>query len=374
MKKVLIIGSGIVGISAAYHLSGQQAEVVLIDRQEPGQATKAAAGIICPWASQRRNKAWYALASAGAAYYPEFIRSLENHGETDTGYKKVGALAIHTDIKRLEKKVELLNKRKELSPEIGDVELLDAEQIANYFPVLSREYSAVRISGAAKVEGDKLRDALERVSVKHGVQSIKGSATPYIKEGKVCGVRVNGEIIEGDQIILAAGAWASEFIKPLGKNLQVAGQKAQILHLQSNQNTSGEWPVIMPPNTQYLVPFQDGKFIAGATHEDTDDFNIQQTAGGILEVLTNILPIAPALGEAELTEVRVGIRPHTPNFMPVIGQLPDHPQIWIANGLGSSGLTVGPLLGKLLSQLVLNQETGWDLESYSINQIISEDH
>jgi len=374
MKKVLIIGSGIVGISAAYHLSGRQAEVVLIDRQEPGQATKAAAGIICPWASQRRNKAWYALASAGAAYYPEFIRSLENHGETDTGYKKVGALAIHTDIKRLEKKVELLNKRKELSPEIGDVELLDAEQTANYFPVLSREYSAVRISGAAKVEGDKLRDALERISVKHGVQGIKGSATPYIKEGKVCGVRVNGEIIEGDQIILAAGAWASEFIKPLGKNLQVAGQKAQILHLQSNQNMSGEWPVIMPPNTQYLVPFQDGKFIAGATHEDTDDFNIQQTAGGILEVLTNILPIAPALGEAELTEVRVGIRPHTPNFMPVIGQLPDHPQIWIANGLGSSGLTVGPLLGKLLSQLVLNQETGWDLESYSINQIISEDH
>lgn len=374
MKKVLIIGAGIVGASAAYHLSDQQAEVVLIDRQEPGQATKAAAGIICPWASQRRNKAWYALASAGAAYYPEFIRSLEEQGEVETGYKKVGALAIHTDLNRLEKKVELLNKRKQQSPEIGEVELLDTAQTASYFPIVSDDYSAVRISGAAKVEGNQLLDALERVAVQRGVQSIKGSATPYIKEGKVCGVMVDGQIIEGDQIIIAAGAWASEFTEPLGKKLQVTGQKAQILHLQSNHAASGEWPVIMPPSTQYLVPFQDGRFVAGATHEETDDFDIQPTTGGILEVLSNALPIAPVLSDAVLAEVRVGIRPHTPNFMPVIGQLPDHPQVWIANGLGSSGLTVGPLLGKLLSQLVLGQETGWDLESYSINQIIVGEH
>ncbi|PID16607.1 FAD-dependent oxidoreductase [Sporosarcina sp. P34] len=374
MRKVLIIGGGIVGASAAYHLSDEQAEVVLIDRQEPGQATKAAAGIICPWASQRRNKAWYALASAGAAYYPEFIRSLEKHGEMETGYKKVGALAIHTELNRLEKKVDLLNMRKEQSPEIGEVELLNAAQIASYFPILSDEYSAVRISGAAKVEGDQLLKALERVAVQRGVQSIKGSASPYIREGKVCGVMVDGQVIEGDQIIVAAGAWASKFTEPLGKKLQVTGQKAQILHLQSKHVASGEWPVIMPPGTQYLVPFQDGRFVAGATHEDTDDFDIQPTTGGILEVLSNALPIAPILNEAVLAEVRVGVRPHTPNFMPVIGQLPDHPQVWIANGLGSSGLTVGPLLGKLLSQLVLGEETGWDLESYSIDQIIADEH
>lgn len=372
MKKVLIIGAGIVGASAAYHLSTQQVEVVLIDRQEPGQATKAAAGIICPWASQRRNKAWYALASAGAAYYPELIHSLEQQGENETGYKKVGALAIHTEVNRLEKKVELLNNRKETCPEIGEVELFDAIQAAKYFPALSEEYSAVYISGAAKVEGNKLREALERVAVKRGVRSIVGSATPYIRDDKVCGVTVNDEVIEGDEIIVAAGAWANEFTEPLGKKLQIAGQKAQILHLQSDHEESGDWPVIMPPSTQYIVPFQDGRFVAGATHEDTDDFNIRPTVGGIMEVLTNTLPIAPALSEAKLTEVRVGIRPYTPNFMPVIGQLPDHPQIWIANGLGSSGLTVGPLLGKLLSQLALGQETEWDLQSYAIEQIITQ--
>ncbi|ARD49399.1 oxidoreductase [Sporosarcina sp. P37] len=374
MKKVLIIGAGIAGVSAAYHLSAQQAEVVLVDRQEPGQATKAAAGIICPWASQRRNKAWYALASAGAAYYPELIRSLEEQGEMETGYKKVGALAIHTDVSRLEKKVDLLHTRREQSPEIGEVELLEPGQAAVYFPVLSEDYSAVRISGAAKVEGDKLREALERVAVKRGVQLIRGSATPYAEDGEVRGVMVNGEIVKADQIIVAAGAWAGEFTEPLGKKLQVAGQKAQILHLQSVHESSGDWPVIMPPSTQYLVPFQHGRFVAGATHEDTDHVTIQSTAGGIMEILANALPIAPALREAELAEVRVGIRPHTPNFMPVIGQLPDHPQVWVVNGLGSSGLTVGPLLGKLLSKLVLGEETGWNLESYAVEQIIEDAH
>ncbi|MGE7545731.1 NAD(P)/FAD-dependent oxidoreductase [Sporosarcina newyorkensis] len=374
MKKIIIIGAGIVGISAAYHLSNQDVEVIVIDRQEPGQATRAAAGIICPWASQRRNKAWYALATAGAAYYPELIRSLEEEGETETGYKKVGALAIHTERERLHKKMDLLEGRKKSSPEIGEVELLDMTQTAKYFPALSDEYSSVRITGAAKVDGQALREALERVVVKRGVQLIKGSAVPYMTGGSVSGVIVGNQIIKGDQVILAAGAWANEFTEPLGKTLLVYGQKAQILHLQTSYNTSGDWPVIMPPATQYIVPFEDGKFVAGATHENTDNFDTRPTAGGILEVLTNVLPVAPGLKDAEVAEVRVGIRPHTPNFMPVIGRLPDHPMIWVANGLGSSGLTVGPFVGKLLSQLVLDQPTGWNLESYQIEQIIAEEH
>lgn len=370
MKKIIIIGAGIVGISAAYHLATADVEVLVIDREEPGQATKAAAGIICPWASQRRNKAWYALASAGAAYYPELIRSLEEQGEMQTGYKKVGALAIHTDVTRLHKKLELLEQRKIDAPEIGDVRLLSAEQIATSMPVLSETYYALWISGGAKVEGDQLRNALERLAIKRGVRIITGSASPYIEDGIVCGVCVNDEMIRANELIVATGAWAPEFIAPLGLKLLVAGQKAQILHLQTTYASSGEWPVIIPPSTQYIVPFQEGRFVAGATHEDTTDFDVQPTAGGILEILTNALPLAPALNEAKVKEVRVGIRPHTPNFMPVFGALPSHPNVWLANGLGSSGLTVGPLLGKILSQLVLGESTGWDLESYEISQII----
>lgn len=62
MKSYIIVGAGILGASTAYHLAKPGARVTVIDRKEPGQATDAAAGIVCPWLSQRRNQDWYHLA------------------------------------------------------------------------------------------------------------------------------------------------------------------------------------------------------------------------------------------------------------------------------------------------------------------------
>lgn len=75
MNKVIVIGAGILGASAAYQLSKLGAEVIIIDRKDVGQATDAAAGIICPWLSQRRNKAWYRLAKAGASFIRHLFKS-----------------------------------------------------------------------------------------------------------------------------------------------------------------------------------------------------------------------------------------------------------------------------------------------------------
>lgn len=62
MKSYIIVGAGILGASTAYYLAKSGACVTVIDRKEPGQATDAAAGIVCPWLSQRRNQDWYQLA------------------------------------------------------------------------------------------------------------------------------------------------------------------------------------------------------------------------------------------------------------------------------------------------------------------------
>src|SRR4051794_14198738 len=106
MKKVIVIGAGVLGASTAYHLAKSGVEVTVVDRFDAGQATDAATGIICPWLSQRRNKAWYALAKSGAAYYASLIHQLEEDGETETGYRRVGAVSLHTDSVKLEKMEE----------------------------------------------------------------------------------------------------------------------------------------------------------------------------------------------------------------------------------------------------------------------------
>ncbi|MFX7302958.1 FAD-dependent oxidoreductase, partial [Acinetobacter baumannii] len=73
MQKIIVVGAGILGASTAYQLSKRGAEVIIVDRKHEGQATDAAAGIICPWLSQRRNQAWYKLAKEGARFYPSLI-------------------------------------------------------------------------------------------------------------------------------------------------------------------------------------------------------------------------------------------------------------------------------------------------------------
>ncbi|MCM3742958.1 FAD-binding oxidoreductase [Sporosarcina luteola] len=376
MERIIIIGAGILGASAAYHLAKQGAEVIVIDRKDKGQATDAAAGIICPWLSQRRNKAWYALAKGGASYYPELIKQLKDDGEVETGYRKVGAISLHKEWTKLEKMEARALDRREEAPEIGEVTLLDEQATSTLVPLLEEGFSSVHIEGAARVDGRALRNALISASEKHGATIIQGAATLAIEGGKVCGTYVNGEFLPASKVVVAVGAWAGELFKPLKLDVLVTGQKAQIVHLRLNGHDTTHLPVIMPPTDQYILPSDDGKVIIGATHEDDveADNMANPTAVGIHEVLDKALKASPGLKEAIFEEIRVGIRPFTPGFLPVIGEVPGHPELLFANGLGASGLTVGPYLGKQLASIVLDNELDIDLSLYEVEKAINVQH
>lgn len=370
MKRVIVVGAGILGASTAYHLAKKGAQVTVVDRKDVGQATEAAAGIICPWLSQRRNKAWYALAKNGAASYLSYIRMLEEDGEYDTGYKKVGAISLHTDKKKLDGMEERATLRREDAQEIGHIQQLTEEQTREQFPLIDERFRSVYVSGAARVNGRALRDAFIRGAKKHGASFIEGSATLCQANHQMTGVQVGDELFHAETVIVAAGAWARELVEPLGVNLQIGGQKAQIAHLKTDDKTAN-WPVVMPPNNQYMLAFDEGEIVVGATYEDGQD-DLAITVGGLHEIFTKALDVAPSLQEASFTEARVGFRPFTPNFMPVIGEVPNVTGLLLANGLGSSGLTVGPYLGEQLSKLALGEEITLDLRPYAIEQIVEE--
>jgi D-amino-acid dehydrogenase len=370
MKNYIVIGGGILGASAAYHLAKEGVSVTLIDRQDPGQATAVAAGIICPWLSQRRNQAWYQLVKKGAAYYETLIRDLAHWGEMDTSYKKVGALSLHTDADKLEKIEERTRKRLEDAPEIGRVTRLSPEEAGTKFPVLAPEYAAVHVSGGARVNGRALRDALIRAAQKAGASVLYGSATLLYDKQLIRGVKVEEETLDADEVLVTAGAWANEVLAPLGVNFLVSHQKAQIAHLQLEENSTGEWPVVMPPNNQYLLAFENGQIVAGATHEDHPNWDLRVTVGGVNEVIGKAVAVAPGLSNATLTEVKVGFRPFTPGFLPVIGRVPGYSGLLIANGLGASGLTMGPYLGWQLAKIALHQPVDIDLSLYDVTHAI----
>ncbi|RFU68396.1 FAD-binding oxidoreductase [Bacillus sp. V59.32b] len=374
MKKVIVVGAGILGASTAYQLAKMGAEVLIIDRNDKGQATAAAAGIICPWISQRRNQAWYQLAKAGARYYPGLIKELESEGETNTGYAQVGALSIHTDMEKMKNLEERVQKRKPDASEIGDISRLDEKETRKHFPPLAEGYHSVHIGGAARVDGRALRDALKRSAQRNGATLLTGDAALQFNSNRVTGVTVGDETHSADKVIVCAGAWANQILKSLGVNFQVSFQKGQIVQVQlPDAADTHKWPVVIPPSDKYLLAFNDQRVLIGSTNEDDiDGYDVRVTARGVQELLNKGLEMAPGLADSTFLETRVGFRPFTPGSLPVIGSLPGWDDIIVANGLGASGLTMGPYIGNQLAKLALDMDLDIDLNDYDIQKAIGD--
>ncbi|MCD5323255.1 MULTISPECIES: NAD(P)/FAD-dependent oxidoreductase [Pontibacillus] len=364
MKKHIVIGGGIVGASTAYHLAKAGERVMLVDRQDQGQATEAGAGIICPWLTNRSNKSWYKLVENGAAYYPELIQELEKDGETNTGYERVGAINIFDTDEKLDRKMEVALKRRETTPEMGEVTRLSAEETNRLFPVLSKEYGAVYVSGAARVQGGAVRDALVRAAEKNGAELINGDASLVYEGNRVTGVKVGDDVYESDQVCVTGGAWAKEILKPLGLHFEARPQKAQIIHLDLPESNTKEWPVVLPPYNHYILAFDHGRIVVGATKEDEAGFNPDVTIGGVNELLDKVLRVAPGLADSQYVQTKVGFRPFTPGSRPVLGEVPGIQGLFVANGLGASGLTSGPYFGAELANIAMGTHTKIDLKDF----------
>lgn len=147
--KVAVVGAGIVGATAAYYLSKENDYQVTVFDYGQGQATKAAAGIISPWFSKRRNKAWYKMARLGTDFYQELIADLQADGWDTSFYKQTGVYLLKRDQSKLAELKALANSRREESPLIGQLEILSQAQVAQRFPHLQGFDQLLYASGGA---------------------------------------------------------------------------------------------------------------------------------------------------------------------------------------------------------------------------------
>lgn len=363
--QIIIIGAGIVGASAAYHLAKENYKVILIDANHQGQATAAGAGIICPWSSLERDETWYTMANEAAHFYPQFIKELKDNGAENVSYKKVGTLITATEAELLEDYLNILHKRKSKAPLMGHVEKLLPKDARELFPPLNDKLQALYIPGGSRVDGRALVKALVKISKNYGVKYIDGSAHLIVENDRAVGVTVDGTTYEADRILMTAGAWVNDLLKPFNLSLQIAPQRGQIVHLQLPETNTNNWPVISPAKSgHYIVSFDESKVVIGATRETGSGFDYRMTAGGIAEVLKEGLKVAPGLANSTLAEIRIGFRPFSDDLLPFIGPIEQIDNLFLANGLGPSGLTIGPFVGHLVSNLIQEKEISIDLSPY----------
>lgn len=343
MKKVAIVGAGIVGATAAYYLSKEaDVEVTVFDHGH-GQATKAAAGIISPWFSKRRNKAWYKMARLGADFYVDLLADLEKTGQKVDFYQRSGVFLLKKDDSKLEELYDLALQRRDESPLIGELAILDQAAASRLFPGLKGFERLLYASGGARVDGQLLVSRLleaSQVKVVKKEVSLKPLAFGY---------QIDNQMF--DQVILSTGAWLGHILEPLGYEVDVRPQKGQLRDYQVEQDM-GAYPVVMPEGEWDLIPFPGGKLSLGATHENDMGFDLTVDENLLNQMEGAVLPCYPVLKDADIYGERVGIRAYTSDFSPFFGQVPALSGVYTASGLGSSGLTTGPIIGYHLAQMV----------------------
>jgi D-amino-acid dehydrogenase len=193
----------------------------------------------------------------------------------------------------------------------------------------------------------------------------EGEACLAAGGGRVAGVRLGAELIEGDAVVAATGAWTRPFLQETGLAVPVEAQRGQIMHISMDGTDTSRWPVVLPgASGHYLVAFDGGRIVAGATREAGSGLDYRITPAGLAEILGEALAVAPGLADGTYLETRVGFRPVGPGIRPLLGPVRGLDGLVIATGLGATGLTMGPLAGSLAAQAALGLAPAIDLEPY----------
>ena len=361
-KKIAIIGGGIVGSTAAYYLTKNKEYSVTLFDEGTGQATSASAGIISPWLSQRRNKEWYFLARNGAKFYHDLIQDLEQEGyPTSQVYRQTGTILYKKNAKLLDKLYHLANERLEEAPEIGTISYLSPEEVTQRLPLIHHDQPALFITGGAKVDGGKLIATLQKSLAHSPHRLIKKQVTRISYESEQWLLTTDTQSDAFDELVLATGAWLPSLLEPLGFSVDIRPQKGQLIGLNTADDLEDS-PVVMPVGECDMIPFSHGQLLIGATHENEQGYDLTPDKEQLQLLKEQAQTLLPSITDLPIEHYRVGTRAYTSDFSPFFGEVSELPHLLVASGLGSSGLTTGPIIGKTLADWVEGKTT--DFETY----------
>jgi D-amino-acid dehydrogenase len=373
VARCVVVGGGIVGASAAYHLAAAGEDVVLVDREDPGHATAAGAGIVAPGLSLTLTPAWQPLAFAALASYERLLDELREQGQAGIEYEVVGAVHVartEEEREQLPDTLRLFEERRSAGVvNIGELSLLDGDGLRALCPVVNDAYGGIHAAGAARVDGRSLREALVRAFESLGGERRHGSASLVTSGARVTGVELGGDRLGTDVVVLATGAWSDALVAVAGRDFGVAPQRGQILHLEVADADTGRWPILYGYDHHYALTFPPHRLVVGATREPGTGFDRRITLAGQRDLVGQALAFAPGLTGATVLETRVGFRPVTADGVPLIGPVPGCEGAFVATGLGPLGLTIGPHAGALIADMALGRPTATDLTPFAPDRL-----
>jgi len=362
MKKfdVAIAGGGVIGGAIALELARAGLRVAVFDRQQPGQeASWASAGILSPAPENPGMVVMVPLGKASLGLYPEFVAQVEEISGKNTGFRLKGTLeALFSHDTKAE-----LSTIIALHHGLGlKAEPLRAEDARELEPALSEEVeAAVLRPEEGSIDNRALTAAILKAAQRSGAEVFSGNGAKAIwREGNRCaGLVLQNERVEAKWTVIAAGCF-SAMIEGIAPYAPVRPAKGQMAALRADDLKMER---VLWSEKIYLVPRNDGRILAGATIEYAG-FDKRTTAGGIERILSAAIDLAPDLANARIEETWAGLRPDSPDHLPILGPT-DIDGLLMATGHFRSGILLTPVTARLIREWIMEQRVSVDWDRFS---------
>lgn len=412
--RVIVLGSGVIGVASAYYLAQQGAQVTVLDRQSGpaketsfGNAGQISPGYSTPWAApgipfkavkwmfqhhaplainidgsmwqlqwmahmlKNCNPQSYAVNKERMMRVAEYSRDCLRDLREQTGINYENRAKGTLQIFRNEAQLEAVQRDIQVLKECGvDFDLLNAQQLGSVEPALAHNDHLV---GGLHLPNDETGDcflftnALAKLAQDLGVEfKFDQNVEKLIVEGdEIKGVMVDGAVLTADRFVLAFGSYSRDFLKPLELNLPVYPVKGYSLTIPIVEPKFAPQSTVLDETYKVAITRFDQRIRVGGMAE-LSGFNLglNQDRRATLEMVTQDL--FPG-GDLKQASFWTGLRPMTPDSTPIIGAT-QYKNLFLNTGHGTLGWTMACGSGKLISDLVLNHRTDISTDGLSIQR------
>jgi glycine oxidase len=348
---IVVVGAGVIGCAIAYELSRRGAAVRVLDDRAPGMgATQASAGVLAPYIEADAGSPLLALTARSLDLFDEFVAGVQEVSGLAIAYRRTGTLDVALQEETMRR---LVARAQMLSGQGVSVEVLDAPAARTEEPHLTNDVVGGLLIPAhgfvvaaeltqALVNASRKQGALfEQVSRVHRVSSVDGGLSVETPSGT----------LRADRVVIAAGSWAGQIeIGGLPVRPPVRPVRGQLLQLgwTGAPLRRATWS-----DRCYVVPWADGSLLVGATVEEAG-FDERTTVAGVRDLIETVCELLPHAWTASLRAARAGLRPCTPDEVPIIGRSCRVPDVMYATGHYRNGVLLSPLTAHLAADALLD--------------------
>ncbi|HEV2012790.1 MAG TPA: glycine oxidase ThiO [Candidatus Dormibacteraeota bacterium] len=358
---VIVIGAGAIGTSIAYQLAKAGVKVMVFERgQVAGQATGASAGMIQINPDRTTPPAVSTLALESARLFPALATELEERTGMNIGYRP--APLLHVALHESDEPQLRAHRAWQVDHGVA-VAWVDGAAIRDLEPTLNpAARAALYYPNDHQVMPVAFAQALARTAVDLGAVLREGEGIDRLLTAgdRVVGVAIGGETVHAGEIVIASGAWASSWSEALRTPIPVRPVRGQMVALRT---TGTGLRNVVSSAEGYMLTKPDGLTYVGTTVEDVG-YDARPTAAGIAGLLAFVPRLAPRLAGATFSSAWAGLRPGTPDGLPLLGRVPGWQGVSLAAGHFRSGILLAPITGELITDLLARRRPRLALDAF----------